>query len=94
MARRTIFTPGRGRGDGLLVSVIAYGPAIACVAWVLARVGRSQGFALASLVAALVGLGVLGLSALTLAYLPATLELLGLPGLAGRLRRWWDRDAR
>jgi hypothetical protein len=94
MARRTIFTPGRGRGDGLLVAAIAYGPAVACVAWVLARVGPEQGFALASLVAALVGLGVLGLSALTLAYLPATLERLGLRDLAGRRRRRWDPDAR
>jgi hypothetical protein len=94
MARRTIFTRERRRGDGLLVSVVAYGPAVACVTWVLARIGPERGFALASLVAALVGLGVLGLSALTLAYLPAALEILGLRDLAARLRRWWDRDAR
>jgi apolipoprotein N-acyltransferase len=87
--------PGRpDRPDGLLAWVIGFGPALACAAWVLVRLGPDHGFALAALVAGLLGLGVLGLSALTLAFLPATLERLGLGGLASHLRRRWDRDAR
>jgi hypothetical protein len=55
--------------------------------------GPTRGYAPVILVALLSGLGVLGLSALTLAYLPAGLERAGLRRAAAALRRAWDRDA-
>jgi hypothetical protein len=52
--------------------------------------GPGRAFALA----AFTGLGVLGLSALVLAWLPAFLETAGLRRAAAWLRRHWDEDAR
>lgn len=74
--------------------VIGFGPAVAWAVWVVARYGPGPlGYARALAVALVTAMGVLGLSALVLAYLPFLLERLGLARLAAFLRRYWDPDA-
>jgi len=73
---------------------IGFGPAVAWALWVLARYGPGPlGYWRAAAVALFTALGVLGLSALVLAYLPFLLERTGLTRLASFLRRYWDEDA-
>jgi len=78
----------------LVTALVGFGPAVAWIAWVTWRhaptIGPGRAFALA----AFTGLGVLGLSALVLAWTPWLLERAGLGALAARLRRHWDEDAR
>jgi hypothetical protein len=83
----------RARRDGALAWIVGFGPAVAWVTALTLHYGPTRGYAPVILVALLSGLGVLGLSALTLAYLPAGLERAGLRRAAAALRRAWDRDA-
>jgi hypothetical protein len=75
------------------VWTIGFGPAIACLAWVGISFGPRLGYAVAFGIGLLAGLGVLGLTGLVLAYLPATIERLGFQRLGLWLRRWWDEDS-
>jgi len=84
----------RPRRDGILTWVVGFGPALAWVVLFTAHFGPTRGYGTALAAAAVSGLGVLGLSALVLAFLPAGLERVGWKGLADLLRRAWDRDAR
>ncbi len=58
------------------------------------RLRDALGTGRALALAAFTGLGVLGLSALVLAWTPALLERAGLRRAAAWLRRHWDEDAR
>ncbi len=80
--------------DGFLTWIVGFGPAVVWVAAVTIHYGPTRGYGTALAGAVLSGVGVLGLSALLLAYLPAALERAGLGRLAALLRRAWDRDAR
>jgi hypothetical protein len=82
------------RRDGFLTWLVGFGPAVAWVAFLALRYGPSRGYGPVAVIALASGVGVLGLSALVLAYLPAALERLGLGRAAAALRRAWDRDAR
>ncbi len=77
----------------LLAWAMALAPALAWAAGVVLRYGPTLGYGVAAALAAVTGLGVLGLTSLVLAFLPATLERLGFTRLAAWLRRWWDEDA-
>ena len=86
---------GAGRWRGALAWILALAPALAWVAWVVLRYGPERlGFGRALALGLFTGLGVLGLTALLVAYLPFTLERLGLLRLARLLRSVWDEDAR
>lgn len=74
--------------------LVGFGPATAWVAWLTWRFTPSLGAGRALAIAAFTGMGVLGLSALVLAWTPWLLERAGLRVLAARLRRHWDEDAR
>lgn len=93
-SRRATIFPVRPHRDGPLTWVVGFGPAIVWVAVVTIHLGPSRGYGVVLPIALISGLGVLGLSALVLAYLPAALERVGLKKLAALLRRVWDRDAR
>jgi hypothetical protein len=73
---------------------MAFGPAAAWVGWVVARYGPQAGWARALALGTFTGLGVLGVTALLIAYLPFTVERLGFRRLGAWLRTWWDEDAR
>ena len=82
------------RARRVVVALVGFGPAIL---WVIALTLHFQvvlGPWRALAVAAFTGLGVLGLSALVLAWTPALLERVGLRRAAAWLRRYWDEDAR
>jgi hypothetical protein len=74
--------------------LVGFGPATAWVTWMTLRYARALGPGPAFALAAFSGLGVLGLSALVLAWTPWLLERAGLVRLATWLRRHWDEDAR
>jgi hypothetical protein len=87
--------PGATRARRLAVALVAFGPGLACLTWVALRYGPTDvGWPLAISLGAVVGLGVVGLSGLVLAWLPHGLERAGLGRAAAWLRRWWDDDAR
>ncbi len=73
---------------------MGYGPAVAWVSAILLinrdRLGSWRALAFAIFT----GLGILGLTALVLAWLPATVERLGFERFGAWLRRFWDEDAR
>ncbi len=74
--------------------IMGYGPAAAWVLFVVARYGPRIGYGGAAALGLFTGLGVLGLTALFVAYFPAAVERLGFRGVAAFLRRVWDEDAR
>jgi hypothetical protein len=77
-----------------VTALLGFGPGLACLAWVGLRWGPTMGWPLSLALGAVIGLGVVGLSALVLAWLPFGLERAGLRPAAAWLRRWWDEDAR
>jgi hypothetical protein len=78
----------------VVVSLLAYGPALATFVVLTARFGPSAlGWWRAAGLAAFTALGVLGLTALVIAYLPVSLERIGLRRAGTFLRRFWDEDA-
>lgn len=74
--------------------VVGFGPALAWMAWVTLRYRDALGTGQALALAWITGMGVLGLSALVLAWTPRLLERAGLRRAAAWLRRHWDEDAR
>jgi len=75
--------------------LMALGPGAGVATWVALRWAPGPlGLPRALLLGAVLGLGVVGLMALLLAWLPWTLERLGMAPLARWLRGWWDPDAR
>jgi hypothetical protein len=78
----------------VVTAVVGFGPALAWVAWMTLRYERPLGMGRALALATFTGLGVLGLSALVLAWTPSLLERAGLRGAGAWLRRYWDEDAR
>jgi hypothetical protein len=78
-----------------VVALVGFGPGLLCVAWVALAYGPGPlGWPLAVSLGAVVGLGVVGLCALVLAWLPFALERAGQVRAAAWLRRYWDEDAR
>lgn len=73
---------------------MGYGPAAAWVAFALARYGPTRGYAPVLALALVVGVGVLGLTAVAIAYVPFLVERAGCRRLGAWLRTWWDEDAR
>lgn len=73
---------------------MALGPAAAVVAYLAVHYGPSVGFGTALALGLVSGVGVVGLTAVVLAWLPWTLERLGARRLSAWLRTWWDQDAR
>ena len=82
------------RSRRVLPLVVGFGPALAWIAWMTLRYERALGLGRALALASFTGLGVLGLSALVLAWTPRLLERAGLGRAAAWLRRHWDEDAR
>jgi hypothetical protein len=82
------------RARRVVVALVGFGPALAWVAWMTLRYEPSLGPGRALALATFTGLGVLGLSALVLAWTPSLLERAGLRRAAAWLRRYWDEDAR
>ena len=77
-----------------MTALVGFGPALAWVAWMTLRYRGAIGLGRALALACFTGLGVLGLSALVLAWTPALLERAGLRRAGAWLRRTWDEDAR
>ena len=82
------------RARRVVTALVGFGPAVAWVAWMTLRYRDAIGPGRAIALACFTGLGVLGLSALVLAWTPAVLEGAGLRRAAAWLRRHWDEDAR
>jgi len=74
--------------------LMGYGPAIAWAGFATAKYHSRLGYGRALAFGLFTGLGVLGFTALFVAYFPSAVERLGLKRLAAWLRRWWDEDAR
>jgi hypothetical protein len=78
-----------------VTAAVGFGPALLCLGWIALRYGPTElGWPAALALGAAPALGLLGLSALALAWLPRALELAGLERAAAALRRVWDEDAR
>jgi hypothetical protein len=77
----------------VLAWAIGLGPAGASLAWFGVAYGPRLGYPVALAIGAITGVGVLGLTALVVAYLPAALERLGFKRFVAWLRTWWDEDA-
>ena len=77
-----------------MTSLVGFGPALAWIAWMTLRYRGAIGVGRALALACFTGLGVLGLSALVLAWTPSLLERAGLRRAGAWLRRHWDEDAR
>jgi apolipoprotein N-acyltransferase len=78
----------------VVTALVGFGPALAWAAWITLTFRPALGWGRAIAVAAFTGLGVLGLSALVLAWMPWLLERAGLRRAGAWLRRHWDEDAR
>jgi len=77
----------------VLAWAISLGPAVAILGWFGFAYGPSLGYPVALAIGAFTGVGVLGLTVLVVAYLPAALERLGFERFVAWLRTWWDEDA-
>ena len=73
---------------------MTFGPALAWVAFALWRYGPSRGYGPVLGLALFAAIGVVGLSAVFIAWFPATVERLGFRRFGAWLRTWWDEDAR
>jgi hypothetical protein len=71
-----------------------YGPALVWVVFALWTYGPSGGYWSVLGLALFVGVGILGLSAIFVAYFPVTVERLGFKRFGAWLRTWWDEDAK
>ncbi len=78
----------------VVTAVVGFGPALAWTTWMTLRFRPVLGTGRALALGAFTGLGVLGLSALVLAWTPWLLERAGFRNAAAWLRRHWDEDAR
>ncbi len=74
--------------------LMTLGPAAGWVAFALWHYGPTRGWRPVLELALFVAVGLVGLAAVVVAWLPWTLERLGLVRLAAWLRTWWDEDAR
>lgn len=81
----------RVRARTALSWLMAYGPAVAWLAFAISRYGGSWPVVLLAL---FVGVGIFGLTGVFLAWFPWTVERLGFRGFGAWLRTWWDEDAR
>ena len=82
------------RRRDVLAWVMACGPAVLWVAYAIWRYGPSRGYGPVAGLAVFVGVGVLGLTAVFIAWFPFTVERLGFRRFAAWLRTWWDEDAK
>jgi hypothetical protein len=82
------------RARRVVVALVGFGPALLWVIGMTLRFRGALGTGRALALAAFTGLGVLGLSALVLAWTPSLLERAGMRRAAAWLRRYWDEDAR
>jgi hypothetical protein len=73
---------------------MGYGPAAAWVVFAMLRFGPSRGYGPVLGLALFVGLGIVGLTAVFIAYFPVTMERLGFRAFSAWLRTWWDEDAK
>jgi len=78
----------------IIAWTMAVGPALLWVAFALWRYGPTRGYWPVLGLALVVGLGIVGLTAVFIAHFPATVERLGFTRFAAWLRTWWDEDAR
>ena len=84
----------RIRRRDVTAGAMVYGPAVAWVVLAVRRWGPTRGWWPVLGLALFVGVGILGLTAVFVAYFPATVERLGLRRFGAWLRTWWDEDAR
>ena len=82
------------RAREVVAWAIGLGPATCWVVALVAWQGPRLGYPRAAVLALVTGMGVLGLSALFLAWFPFLVERLGFRRLGAFLRRFWDEDAR
>ena len=82
------------RARTLFAFALGYGPALLSVGFALRRYGRSLGYLVALPLSLAVGIGVLGLSGLFLAYFPLGMKRLGFTRFSAFLRSFWDEDAK
>jgi hypothetical protein len=73
---------------------MCYGPAAAWLVYAMLSYGPTRGYLRVLAIALFVGVAVLGLTAVFIAYFPATIERLGGKRFAAWLRTWWDEDAK
>jgi hypothetical protein len=73
---------------------MGYGPAAAWLAFASWRYGPTRGYLPVLALSLVVALGIVGLSAVLLAWFPFAVERLGFRKLGAWLRTWWDEDAR
>jgi hypothetical protein len=73
---------------------MGYGPAVAWVLFALWKFGPSRGYWPVLALSLFVGLGIVGSTAVFIAFFPVTVERLGFKVFSAWLRTWWDEDAK
>lgn len=73
---------------------MAFGPALAWVAFAMWRYGPTRGYWPVLGLALVAGIGIVGLTAVFIGYFPWAVERLGFRRFGAWLRTWWDEDAR
>ncbi len=79
------------RARTAISSLMAFGPAVAWVAFAVWRYGRT--WPVVGLIL-FVAVGIFGLTGVFMAWFPWTVERLGLKSFGAWLRTWWDEDAK
>ncbi len=74
--------------------LVGLAPAAVVFGLAVRRYGPVAGYGRVLPLALAVAVGVLGVTAVFIAWFPAALERAGLRRLAAWLRTWWDEDAR
>jgi hypothetical protein len=82
------------RRRDIVAWTMAYGPALVWVVLATWKFGSTRGYWRVLGLALVTAVGIVGLTAVFIAYFPWTMERLGLTRFAAWLRTWWDEDAR